>query len=121
MVGWLGRLAFVVFMLWMIGPIGIGIAWHVASKAWFWAFVGGTFASFVCGIFVAGALLAPDESWWRRLALGLTSQAGVVVLTAWKPVMLYLAAFGAMTGAGLVAWERLKGPIATPGERPPAS
>ena len=124
MVVWLGRLAFVIFMLWVIGPIGIGIVWHVASKAWFWAFVGGTFASFMCGTFVAGALLAPDELWWRRVAFGLSALAGVVALTAWMPVMLYMAAFGAVTGVGVVAWERFKGPIpdgAKPaGGHPPA-
>ena len=120
---WLGRFAFLVFILWMIGPVGVGIVGHLVSKASFWALVGGTFASFTCGSFVAGALVAPDEVWWRRAAFGLPALAGVALLSAWEPVMLYLAASGALTAAGFAAWERFKGPIPdwVMGEHPPAS
>ena len=113
---WLAYAALLVAILAAVGPTGLGVVWFFLSLMWP-AILGGLL-SFVCGGAVAGAVLATDDVWWRRAAIGLPALAGVASLAAWEPFTLYLAAFG----AGLIAWERFKGlPSWLAGELPPAS
>ena len=112
---WLVWAAILVAILSAVGPTGLAIIWVFLSLSW--PFLLGGLLSILCGFTVAG-MVAADDLWWRRAAIGLPALAGAASLAAWEPVTLWFAA----SGAGLAVWDHFKGlPSWIVGERPPAS
>ncbi len=95
---WIARLLFLGWILWLMGPVGVGVfLWFVLDPL-FWALAGGMAASFVC-MGVAVEMLAWWASGdgrfaWRDALWVAAGAAGVVAAASWEPLTLIGAALG---------------------------